>query len=138
MRFGMICEANGIEHRLTKLNHPWTNGQVERKNRIPVLRKSRVSPLIAGPGQPAYLQRRRPRRGKQERRKGNSRGQCTTPFTLSGVTTALVRGFSGKRRQARQFHGLGRDGIGFKRCKNNSRRYRRRNVKNIELPPPIL
>lgn len=30
MRFGMICEANGIEHRLTKPNHPWTNGQVER------------------------------------------------------------------------------------------------------------
>ena len=29
----MICEANGIEHRLTKPNHPWTNGQVERMNR---------------------------------------------------------------------------------------------------------
>ena len=29
MRFDMICEANGIEHRLTKPNHPWTNGQVE-------------------------------------------------------------------------------------------------------------
>jgi len=28
MRFDMICEANGIEHRLTKPNHPWTNGQV--------------------------------------------------------------------------------------------------------------
>lgn len=25
MRFDMICEANGIEHRLTKPNHPWTN-----------------------------------------------------------------------------------------------------------------
>lgn len=33
MRFNMICEANGIEHRLTKANHPWTNGQVERMNR---------------------------------------------------------------------------------------------------------
>jgi len=32
MRFDMICEANGIEHRLTKPNHPWTNGQVERMN----------------------------------------------------------------------------------------------------------
>ena len=30
MRFDMICETNGIEHRLTKPNHPWTNGQVER------------------------------------------------------------------------------------------------------------
>jgi len=33
MRFDMICEANGIEHRLNKPNHPWTNGQVERMNR---------------------------------------------------------------------------------------------------------
>ena len=32
MRFDMICEANGIEHRLTEPNHPWTNGQVERMN----------------------------------------------------------------------------------------------------------
>jgi transposase InsO family protein len=23
----------GIEHRFTKINHPWTNGQVERMNR---------------------------------------------------------------------------------------------------------
>ncbi len=33
MRCDMICEANGIEHRLTKPNHPWTNGQIERMNR---------------------------------------------------------------------------------------------------------
>jgi transposase InsO family protein len=33
MRFDMICAANGIEHRRTKPNHPWTNGQVERMNR---------------------------------------------------------------------------------------------------------
>jgi len=32
-RFDQICRANGIEHRLTKPNHPWTNGQVERMNR---------------------------------------------------------------------------------------------------------
>ena len=31
--FDMLCDANGIEHRLTKPNHPWTNGQVERMNR---------------------------------------------------------------------------------------------------------
>jgi hypothetical protein len=34
MRFGMICEANGIEFRLTKPNHPWTNGQIVRMYRI--------------------------------------------------------------------------------------------------------
>jgi transposase InsO family protein len=33
MRLDMICEANAIEHRLTRPNHPWTNGQVERMNR---------------------------------------------------------------------------------------------------------
>ena len=31
--FDRICSAHGIEHRLTKPNHPWTNGQVERMNR---------------------------------------------------------------------------------------------------------
>lgn len=29
MRFDMICEANDIEHRLTKPNHPWTTDEVE-------------------------------------------------------------------------------------------------------------
>lgn len=33
MRLDMICAANGIEHRLTRPNHPWTSGQVERMNR---------------------------------------------------------------------------------------------------------
>ena len=28
-----ICTKHGIEHRLTKPNHPWTKGQVERMNR---------------------------------------------------------------------------------------------------------
>lgn len=31
--FDRICWENEIEHRLTKVNHPWTNGQVERMNR---------------------------------------------------------------------------------------------------------
>jgi transposase InsO family protein len=31
--FGRVCRSNSIEHRLTKPNHPWTNGQVERMNR---------------------------------------------------------------------------------------------------------
>jgi len=31
--FDRVCEEHGIEHRLTKVNHPWTNGQVERMNR---------------------------------------------------------------------------------------------------------
>ena len=31
--FDRLCLLHGIEHRLTKPNHPWTNGQVERMNR---------------------------------------------------------------------------------------------------------
>jgi len=31
--FDRTCRGHGIEHRLTKPNHPWTNGQVERMNR---------------------------------------------------------------------------------------------------------
>jgi transposase InsO family protein len=31
--FDLLCRAHGIEHRLTKPNHSWTNGQVERMNR---------------------------------------------------------------------------------------------------------
>src|ERR1700761_6620601 len=31
--FDRICREHAIEHRLTKPNHPWTNGQVERMNR---------------------------------------------------------------------------------------------------------
>jgi transposase InsO family protein len=31
--FDRVCLEHGIEHRFTKPNHPWTNGQVERLNR---------------------------------------------------------------------------------------------------------
>ena len=33
LKFDKICNAHGIEHRLTKPYHPWTNGQVERMHR---------------------------------------------------------------------------------------------------------
>ena len=45
MRFDMICEANGIEHRLTKPNYPRTNGQVERMNRT--IKKATSNATIA-------------------------------------------------------------------------------------------
>lgn len=31
--FDRVCTDHAIEHRLTKVKHPWTNGQVERMNR---------------------------------------------------------------------------------------------------------
>jgi IS30 family transposase len=31
--FDRVCCKHGIEHRLTRVKHPWTNGQVERMNR---------------------------------------------------------------------------------------------------------
>jgi transposase InsO family protein len=31
--FNMRCQENGIEHRLTRVKHPWTKGQIERMNR---------------------------------------------------------------------------------------------------------
>ena len=31
--FNRFCDENGIDHRLTKIRYPWTNGQVERMNR---------------------------------------------------------------------------------------------------------
>ena len=31
--FDRVCREHAIEHRLTKVKHPWTNGQVERMNR---------------------------------------------------------------------------------------------------------
>ena len=31
--FELACARADIDHRLTKPNHPWTNGQVERMNR---------------------------------------------------------------------------------------------------------
>ena len=32
--FSRICEENSIDHRQTQVAHPWTNGQVERMNRV--------------------------------------------------------------------------------------------------------
>ncbi len=31
--FDLRCAEHGIEHRFTRINHPWTNGQVERMDR---------------------------------------------------------------------------------------------------------
>lgn len=31
--FGRTCRKNGIDHRSTRVKHPWTNGRVERMNR---------------------------------------------------------------------------------------------------------
>lgn len=47
MRFDMICEADGIGHRLTKTNQPWTSGQVERMNAPSRTRPSSASIMKA-------------------------------------------------------------------------------------------
>lgn len=44
-RFDMICEANNIEHRLTKPNHPWSE-----RDQIPV-RQTGVPTNGQGPSQ---------------------------------------------------------------------------------------
>jgi transposase InsO family protein len=31
--FNRVCDEHDIKHKLTEVNHPWTNGQVERMNR---------------------------------------------------------------------------------------------------------
>ena len=38
--FSRVCRENEIDQRLTKVNHPWTNGQVERMNRT--IKEARV------------------------------------------------------------------------------------------------
>ena len=43
MRFDMVCEVNGVGHRLTKPNHWRTIGQVERTDRT--IKKATVKRL---------------------------------------------------------------------------------------------
>ena len=62
--FDRTCQEHGIEHRLTKPNHPWTNGQVERMNRT--LKPRCSTRLVRGLDAPipaASAARRRERRG---------------------------------------------------------------------------
>ena len=56
--FDMRWRENGIEHRLTKPNHPWTNGQVERMN--PTLKEATVPATIMRPTDPAGAPRNLP------------------------------------------------------------------------------
>ena len=44
--FDRVCDENGVEHKLTKVNHPWTNGQVERMNRTIKDARSSASTMI--------------------------------------------------------------------------------------------
>jgi hypothetical protein len=52
--FNVRCRQNGIEHRLTKMKHPWTNGQVERMSpaffRRRLGRRSMLREVIASRG----------------------------------------------------------------------------------------
>ena len=53
--FERICREHGIEHRLTKPNHPWTNGQVERMNRT---LKEATAPFVDQRARCGFLRRR--------------------------------------------------------------------------------
>ena len=46
--FDRVCDEHGIEHRLTKGNHPWTNAQVERMNRTLSLLQSVAEGAVGG------------------------------------------------------------------------------------------
>jgi transposase InsO family protein len=43
--FDRVCREYGIEHRLTKPYHPWTNGQAEGVNRTIRTRRSKSSTI---------------------------------------------------------------------------------------------
>jgi hypothetical protein len=64
-RFDQIYRANGIEHRLTKPNHPWPNGQVERMNRT--IKEATVNPLPLRDSRPTPSAPGRLRNGLQLR-----------------------------------------------------------------------
>src|SRR5262249_52784569 len=68
--FDLLCRAHGIEHRLTKPNHPWTNGQVERMNRTlkeaTVRRYHYDSPRPASPTHPNIPRRLQLRQASQD------------------------------------------------------------------------
>ena len=63
--FEMRCRENDIEHRFTKINHPWTNGQVERMNRT--IKEATVQRFHYDSHQQLAQQSRRLRQGLQLR-----------------------------------------------------------------------
>lgn len=44
--FDRVCAEHKIKHRLAKVGHPWTNGQIERMNRT--LKEATVEPYHYG------------------------------------------------------------------------------------------
>jgi transposase-like protein len=82
-----ICREHAIEHRLTKPNHPWTNGQVERMNSEATGSGGTLLPLgsrskVTGPGHPVGRGADRPcrtcgRGPNRFRRSGQNPGSVT-------------------------------------------------------------
>ena len=58
--FDRVCKEHGIEHKLTKPYHPWTNGQAERMNRT-------IKDATAKAFQLSLLVQLRPRGASRER-----------------------------------------------------------------------
>jgi len=61
--FDQVCDENEIEHRMTRINHPWTNGQVERMNRT--IKDGNGQALPLWPSRPASKPHHGLRRSRQ-------------------------------------------------------------------------
>jgi transposase InsO family protein len=99
--FDLRCREHGIEHRLTKPNHPWTNGQVERMNRT--IKEATVRRYYYDSHEPRTTER--PSRGLPQRLQLCQAAQDPQrPHTLRIHLQALDRATPAVQTQSRPPH----------------------------------